>query len=127
MNLSSRIRGWAAKARALASTPVGQQVGRFVRLAAVTAATAWVGGGHVLSRAAVWGAVVGGVEVAYREWRQTVALGDVKALAEAIPVDPVPAAPADAAQVSVSVPVAAVPADPSPSVDGAPVSPSQGL
>lgn len=65
----NRIKGLLATARALAGTPLGAQVGRFVRLAVVSAFTAWVAAGQQVSKAAIFGAIVGGAEVAYRAFR----------------------------------------------------------
>ena len=139
MSIASKIRGWAAKARALAGTHAGQQVGRFVRVAVLAAGTAWIDGGHLLSWPALSAAAAGGAEVAYRQWRQTVTAGEV-VVPEPDPVQPDPASPPALAPVPstpvaqdapASVPVSTDPAVPDPGLDGSsdtsPVDPSQGL
>lgn len=122
MSIASKIRGAVATVRALASTHAGQQVGRFVRVGAVAAGTAWVSGGHVLSWAGLSAAAAGGVEVAYRQWKQTV----LPAQAEVVVPEPDPApAPVPAGVVPASDPSADAPAE--GSLDGGVPDPSQGL
>lgn len=90
------IKGLLAKARALAGTPLGAQVGRFVRLAVVSGVGAFEAAGQPLSKAAVFGAAIGGIEVAYRQIRPALA-GALAA--RGLPPDVLPVVSAVAANV----------------------------
>lgn len=79
----SSIKGIVVNVKAIARTRLGQQVGRFARIGAAAAVVSWMEGGQVTSKAAIWAAAVGGAEVAYRQWRQT-----VTASKPAVPADP---------------------------------------
>lgn len=73
------------KVRAFAGTHLGQQIGRFLRVAVVSGVAIWQSSGHTVTWGALGGAAVGGLEAAYRQFQKVTPTDDS---ADAVTVPP---------------------------------------